>query len=84
MSGLAFAEGTEGTDWNWDPMNSIPQAKHHHHYNEYETPVGIGLDLMVCEVGDIGVEFQSKYDFTNDVYSGFLVGKVNLWKIIER
>lgn len=83
MSGMALAEDTGRADWEHPWVDESSMARHTHD-NGYDAPLGVGLDLVICEVGDISIEAQNKYDFNNGAYSGFLVGKINIWNMVKK
>lgn len=70
-------------DW----LNTNPDFYHSHpvYIDQRRNPLGVGLDLVVFQSPSIleEVSVQSKYDFQNDEISGFLVGKVNLFKMVK-
>lgn len=84
FSGAVVAsEPTEGTEWQTpcEGINSFlnENAGHTHQYKTIEDPYGVGANIKVIKfenkfVEDVTVE--TKYDFENDLYSGFVV--VNL------
>ncbi len=90
----ASAEQTVGTNWD-QPQVFMGYLNHGHGYEkyeapkyeapkEYEAPLGLGIDLVLCEIGDVSIEAQNKYDFNNEVYSGYLVGKFHLWNMFTK
>lgn len=82
LSGVCMAEGTGATEYENDMFNSF--LKHNHAYKEYDAPIGAGLDLVLYDEGNFSVEAQTKYDFNNHEGSGYLVGKINIWKMITK
>lgn len=72
------------SDW----MNTNPDFYHSHQIygDERRDPLGVGIDLVVFQSSSILLEevsIQSKYDLQNKEISGFLVGKVNLFKMVK-
>lgn len=70
-----------------DYLNGNPYFYHSHqvYIDQRRNPLGVGLDLVVYEGAGIleNVAIQSKYDFQNDEMSGFLVGRVNVFKTVK-
>lgn len=96
MAAYGETETTGNPHWTTPiaPLNPLldEYATHNHpyEYNDYErnNPLGLGLDLVVYEfegtVQEFGldsVEVQQRFDFNNTEYSGYIVGKANLWRL---
>ena len=93
LSGLAIADNTS-TKW-FHAHEYINKDSYVDKYNEYEEarkmPLGLGLDIVVYEFegepnsyGLDSIEVQNKWDAANNEYSGYIVGKVNINRAIEK
>ena len=92
MGGIAMAETT--FDTNWDYLGSPGILDHSHEYIQRakKNELGLGVDVTVFEFdGDLratwgleSVEVQNKFDLNNKEYSGFIVLQVNLWRPIQK
>lgn len=90
LCGVAGAEQT-GSSW-FHSHSYTDKDSYVDRYSEFEpergNPLGIGLDLVVYEFegtiqrwGLDTVEIQQKWDMSNNEYSGYIVGKANLWRL---
>jgi len=98
LCGTAYADQTNGTDWNTpsDPLNSFlnANAQHNHGYNapdELKTPLGLGIDAKVWEFdscvqawGIDSVNVEYKWDMNNQGHSVYGVTHVNLHQLAKK
>lgn len=57
----------------WRPPAYVPERRN---------PVGVGVDALVWEDGNYGAEVQYRYDGQNSEHSTYLVGQVNIFKLL--
>lgn len=88
-----LANETGGADWGGvtPPAFADLLVGHTHDYSdqigqERESPLGIGLDVVVYEsdkwyLEEVAVE--SRFDLENNENAVFFVAKANLWKLLK-
>lgn len=93
LSGLAIADSTS-SKW-FHAHEYINADSYQDKYNEYERvrrdQLGLGLDVVVYkfdgELNSYGldsVEVQNKFDMVHKEYSGYIVGKIDATRAVEK
>lgn len=69
------------TEW----LNNNEDFSHSHdiYIPTRRDPLGLGLDLTLYEAGPVEVVAEGKHDFANDETSGYLVTKINVFKVVK-
>ena len=89
-----LAGETGGADWQGlvpDPFADV-LLSHNHNYTdeigvERESPLGLGLDVVVYESDKWWLEevsVESRFDLENNENAVFFVGKLNAWKLLKK